>query len=351
MSANTNVGIYRCSPRAIRKYIVKCMLANLVPFIQSSPGMGKSAIVGSIAVEYSLKLLDVRLSMADETDLNGLPRFTEDGYAQFVPFKDQFPLEGDELPEGCEGWLLFLDEFNSANKQVQAAAYKLILDRMVGMKKLHPQVRIVCAGNLSSDRAITNILSTAMQSRLVHLEMELSFDDWLEDVALKQSYDKRIIGYLSEYPSKLMDFRPEHQEKTFCCPRTWEFMNRLIKDEVVHDSDTVLYAGTITSGTAADFVQYTKLYDDLIPASEILTDPENCRLPDDNSKRWATVSSMMEVMKPDNFDKMAIYANRFPSTFRILFFRSAMIRMPEVRNQKAFTDAMQSLAKYMRPQP
>ena len=58
-----------------------------------------------------------------------------------------------------------------------------------------------------------------MQSRLIHFVMEVSFTEWLEDVAIKEGYDSRLIAFLSMYPKYLMDFRPDHQEKTFCCPR------------------------------------------------------------------------------------------------------------------------------------
>ena len=69
-----------------------------------------------------------------ENTCNGLPKF-EDNKATFVPF-DIFPLSDWKLPEGKEGWLLFLDEFNSASKAVQAASYKLILDRCIGGTRL-----------------------------------------------------------------------------------------------------------------------------------------------------------------------------------------------------------------------
>ncbi|MFR7882339.1 MAG: hypothetical protein ACLU5J_13335 [Christensenellales bacterium] len=91
--------------------------------------MVKSSVDKQIAKEYNLKLIDLRLS-CDPTDLTGLPHF-EGRKATFSPF-DIFPTEYAPIPENKEGWLLFLDEFNSANKAVQAASYKLILDRMVG---------------------------------------------------------------------------------------------------------------------------------------------------------------------------------------------------------------------------
>lgn len=339
--------IYRCTPRKVRQFMIEILEAGLVPYVHSSPGMGKSAITRSIAQDAGLKMIDHRLSTSSPEDLSGLPRFNDQGFAEFAPFADLFPIEGTTPPEDKNGWLVFLDEFPSAPKSVQAAAYKLVLDKMVGQHKLHENVHIAAAGNLMTDRAIVNPIGTAMQSRVIHLEMELSFEEWLYDVAFKENYDPRIIAYLSQYPSKLMDFRPDHNDKTFACPRTWEFMNRLVKGNEVTEDRAPLYAGTITSGMAVDFIQFTSVFKDLVKVSDILNDPDNCHVPYDNNTRWATISSMMEKITDQTFDKMSTYANRFPLDFRILFFRSAMIRQPALRKHPAFARAMSELSHYL----
>ena len=326
------------------------MHAGLVPFVQSSPGMGKSSIVRSLSDELNLKLLDNRLSTLAPEDMSGLPEFydTPAGRrARFVPFGDLFPIEGDPIPEDKNGWLVFLDEFNSASKSVQAASYKFILDRMIGQKRVHPNTVIAAAGNLDTDRAIVNKLSTAMQSRLVHLVMRIDHEEWLYDVALKLNYDSRIIGFLQQFPSKLMDFRPDHQDKTFCCPRTWEFVNNLIQNRPVTDDMTPLLAGTITSGTAVDFVQFCKIYSNLITVDQILAGPENCALPDNQNMRWATVTHMMEKVDQFNFPKLCTYVDRFTIDFRILFYRSTLVRHPHLRQSPAFISAMAGLGKYL----
>lgn len=216
--------LYRVTPRTAKKFLLKCLYAGLAPFLQSSPGMGKSSIMRAIAAELNLKLIDHRLSTSAPEDMSGLPQFV-DGMARFAPFAELFPVKGTPLPMNpktgklYDGWLIFLDEFNSATKLVQAAAYKLVLDRQVGQHDLHECTMLAMAGNLSTDRALVNPLGTAMQSRVIHIEMKVDFDEWLMDVALPQKYDQRVIAYLSQHPGKLMDFRPEHQEKTFCCPR------------------------------------------------------------------------------------------------------------------------------------
>lgn len=339
--------LYRCTPRQVKKFVTDCLFAGLVPFVQSSPGMGKSTIMRDVAKDLQLKMIDHRLSTSAPEDLSGLPRFDENGRAVFAPFADLFPLEDTPKPEGKEGWMLFLDEFNSASKSVQAASYKLILDRMTGQHRLHQNCVITAAGNLSTDRAITNPISTAMQSRVVHLEMQISFEEWLYDVALKQNYDSRIIAYLSQFPSKLMDFRPDHNEKTFCCPRTWEFVNALIRDKDVKDESAMLLAGTITSGTAVDFVQFTKVFHNLVTIKEIRANPVECRVPTDVGAKWAVISHMMEKITDENFDDLAVYADRFTIDFRILFYRSILVRNPNLRQHPAFIRAMSALARYL----
>ena len=75
--------------RQAKKYLSQTLKAGLVPFIQSSPGCGKSQIVAQIAEEQGLVMIDHRLSTSDITDLNGLPRFIQGKdreIATFVPF-------------------------------------------------------------------------------------------------------------------------------------------------------------------------------------------------------------------------------------------------------------------------
>lgn len=337
--------IFTTTPRQTRRMVRRCFFSQVVPFVQSHPGIGKSAIMHNLADELNLEMLDVRLSMADPTDLSGFPMMKGD-FATFAPF-DMFPTEQRPLPEGKSGWLLFFDEFNSAPKSVQAAAYKIILDKMVGMHRLHSNVVMAAAGNLATSKAIVNPLSTAMQSRLVHLEMECNFGEWMQDVALANHYDPRIIAYLNQYPDKLMDFRPDHQDKTFSCPRTWEFMNRLIKNEEVEDVDIPLYAGTITSTTAAEFVEFTKVFHNLVRIEQVIANPTGVTIPGDISSQWATVARIGGLADEDNLGKIIPFFNRFPMQFRILGLRMILAKNASWLNHPAMVDSAVSLSKYL----
>lgn len=94
--------------------------AKLVPMLVGSPGCGKSQIIYKIAEDYNLKVIDLRLSQCDPTDLAGFPTVAGKK-ADYVPMA-HFPIEGDPIPAGYSGWLLFLDEATSAPPAIQAAA-------------------------------------------------------------------------------------------------------------------------------------------------------------------------------------------------------------------------------------
>lgn len=350
----SGMSAFRCTPRQVRSFVIEILMAGLVPFIRSSPGMGKSSIVKSIAKEYNMELIDIRLSTCAPEDLTGLPMF-ENGVAKFAPF-DMFPIQGTPLPRGKDGWIIFLDEFNSAVRTVQAASYKLILDRMIGVNKLHDKVMIVAAGNLDTDRAITNNIGTAMQSRMIHLEMQLNHEEFMEDVAFKDNWDMRIISYLNYMPAKLHDFRPDHNNSTFCCPRTWEFMNKMIKGKEFGynpdgsyqmDEKAPMYAGAITSGVAVEFINFTKVFQNLTKIGDILHDPSTAKLPTDPPLKFATVTYLIEQANDKNFEKITEYINRFTSEFRVLFFRGLLIQKPELRSHPSFNKAMLELSRYL----
>lgn len=343
------VNFYRAGPRQTYTDICEILEAKLIPNVIGPPACGKSSLFRKAAAEYGLFMIDHRVSTSAPEDFSGLPEFkdTPNGRrATFTPF-DLFPLVGDEIPKGYEGWLLFLDEANSGTKMVQAAMYKLALDGMTGQYHLHDRVMTAMAGNRASDRAIVNSFGTAMQSRVITLEMEVVFEEWLYDVALAEQYDERVIGFLSANPSFLMDFKPDHNDKTFCAPRTWEFMNKMVKGKEVSAKNTRKFAGTITSGVAAQFTAFCQIYKSLVTVQQILSDPENAHVPHEPLHKWGVIASLMSKIKDDNFGKMCTYVNRMDTAFKVLFFRTAQVQHPQLRHHPDFIQAAIKLSKYL----
>lgn len=296
-----------------------CMNVGLVPLLKGSPGTGKSSIMHTIAAERNLKLIDIRLAQIDEVELNGFPDLSGEKatYKQF----DIFPTQGDELPAGYDGWLLFFDELTSADKVKQGAAYKIILDRMVGQESLHEKAFCVAAGNLLSDKAVVNNMSTAMQSRLIHINMGIDKNKWI-DWAITSGIDNRVISFIEYQPNMLHKFDPNHQDDTFACQRTWEFCSRLIKPyPSLPSSKLALLAGCISEGAAREFKAFCELSENLIRFEDIMKDPTHTKMPDDSGSLYATVGMLADHVNVDNAAISMVYINRMPAEYQLCTIR------------------------------
>lgn len=330
-----------CSPRQIVPHIIRAIKATLVPIVRSSPGVGKSDIARQIARQYNLKMIDMRLAQLDPTDLNGLPRFTEDGFAIYAPFVD-FPLEGSdpginpETGEAYAGWMIFFDEITSAPKQIQAAAYKIILDRMIGQKKLDRRVVMMAAGNLETDNAVVHSMSTALQSRLIHLDLEVSDKDWI-NWAVNNGIDSRVIGFISFQPKMLYQFKPDSQDHTYPCPRTWEFTSRLIINHpTLGHEDLPVIAGAISPGPATQFIEFCRIYETLPKISAIIANPGGIFIPQEPGIKYAIATMLVEHFDQSNAKELTEFLARLPVESQVICLRliaarnTAVLSHPDV---------------------
>ena len=326
------------------KFVINSLRAGLVPYVAGAPGVGKSDMVRQVAEELNLEVIDHRLSTSDPTDLSGLPAIV-DGNATFTPF-DLFPIEGATIPKGKKGWLLFLDELPSAPMSVQAAAYKLALDREVGQHKLHGDVHIVCAGNRKTDGAIVNKIGTAMQSRLVHFEVDVDSEDWLA-WAYGSDLDSRVTSYITYAPDKLQMFDPNHNDKTFPCPRTWHFLSKYAKANDISFDHMPAIAGTIGEGPARDFLAYCEVGSKLPDYSVILAKPEATPVPDEPSTLYFVCGSIAAKTTCKELPKIVKYVERMPVEFQIVCFRDMFKREPAVKKDPIMRKWILANAKYL----
>jgi hypothetical protein len=315
------------TPKQLPELLVDIIKAKLVPNIISSPGLGKSDIVRQVANEHNLQLIDMRLSQMDVTDILGFPNIVN-GRSAYLP-PEMFPIEEDLIPTDKNGWILFLDELSSASPAVQAASYQLILDRMTGKHNLHKNVALIAAGNKMSDKAVVSRTSTALQSRMVHLELKVNKNDWIE-WADTHGVDYRVKGFIEFKPDLLHKFDPNHSDVTFPAPRTWDFISRIIKDwKNIPDSKLPILAGTVGTGAAFEFKHYCKEYDNLPTINQILNNPESITVPQEPSTLFAITSLISHNLTPQTVSKIIKFINRLPKEFQIITLQGA-IRMDKL---------------------
>ena len=314
----------------LQECLIEDLKAGLTPMVASSPGMGKSDIIRTIADIFKLKVIDLRVSQCEPVDMQGYPGVIDGRMTFHIP--EYFPIETDKVPDGYDGWLLFLDEFNSGNKQTESAAYKLILDRAVYKHKLHSRCLIAAAGNLTTDRAIVNTQSTATTSRLTHYRMRVDHKVWV-DWANAHEIDHRIVSLMKFKPELLHRFDTSTNELTFPCPRTWEFASKVItgKNEISHITKIRL-AGTVGEGAAVELATYCEIYQNLPTIEQILGNPKSgWKVPKEPSERYAVTTMLSHNTTLNTIDKIIIAINRLPVDFQVITFKDIYKRTPELK--------------------
>ena len=220
------------TPSQTKEFIINCLKIKEIPYISGPPGIGKSDLVAEVANDFSLKLLDIRLSQKLPEDLTGLPSLNDQTKkAEYNPF-ETFPMEGDPIPPGYHGWLIFLDELSSSTEEVMAAIYSLLLGHMVGEKKVHSKAVIVAAGNRSTDSAIARPLPDTLITRMLPVEMKSHTKDWLKwAVRPNVRSNQTVVEFIKKYPDLLLgtvDPKKREELETYPTPRGWGKMSKIV---------------------------------------------------------------------------------------------------------------------------
>ena len=194
-----------------------------------APGVGKSQAVRQIAKEIeentgkSVFVTDVRLLLFNPIDLRGIPTANEDKTLA-VWLKPQI-FQMDESENVVN--ILFLDEISAAPQSVQAAAYQITLDRVVGEHRLPENCIVIAAGNRVTDKSVSFKMPKALANRLLHIEIEGSFNAWL-DWAVINGVNEKVVGILSFRTDRLFGFDAKSDDLAFATPRSWEMVSNIL---------------------------------------------------------------------------------------------------------------------------
>ena len=211
--------VRQVTPNGAKKSIVRAFSKKRPIFLWGPPGIGKSEVIEQITNDLGdSKLIDIRLSLWDPTDIKGMPYYSaNDNTMKWAPPAE---LPTEEEAKKHKYIVVFLDEMNSAAPAVQAAAYQLILNRRVGQYTLPDNVLLVAAGNRDADKGVTYRMPAPLANRFVHLELRVDFDDWFQ-WAVHNDIHKDVVGYLTFAKKDLYDFDPRSPSRAFATPRSW----------------------------------------------------------------------------------------------------------------------------------
>lgn len=238
--------------------------------IKGSPGCGKSSIVRSVCEERGIDFIDVRLSQIEPCDIKGLP----------VPNRENNTMDwfvNGTWPRDPNGkGIIFLDEITSADRSIQVAAYELVLDRRLGkLYQVPPGYLIVAAGNLTTDKAVATVMSSALANRFMHVQLQEDAESWLE-WGRANNIHPSVLGFIAFKPNMLFNMEGENLSSGWPSPRSWERVSKIC--HIYEGSDetllrTMIY-GLIGNGTGVEFMAFHKLNAQFKNVLSYMIDPE-----------------------------------------------------------------------------
>ncbi|QKJ22343.1 AAA family ATPase [Poseidonibacter lekithochrous] len=323
----------------LKQSLISLIDSKIPTFVWGNPGVGKSSLIRQIAQSKDMKFIDLRLSLLDPTDLRGIPFFEADT-KKAVWAKPEF------LPNTLSDdyGILFLDEINSAPPTIQAAAYQLILDRKIGEYTLPKNYAIIAAGNYESDRGVTYRMPTPLANRFIHLDFDLDFDEW-KSWAYDTNIDSRIISFLAYKPQNLFTFDAKSKEKSFATPRSWSFVNDVLKSSLDISLLEEVISGAIGKDSAIEFINYCKVMKDLPNIEEIINGTLKV-VPENNSVLYALCTGLTYALKKsesvETVTNILEYSLELPNEFSVMLVRDLQkegINVEASTSWKTWSDA------------
>lgn len=353
------------SPNQVKERLRVSLKADVPCFIMGSPSTAKSHTVRAVCEEEGLYMIDVRLSQLMPYDLCGMPKVMEmtnangesGAFSTYIPF-DTFPLEGCEIPQGYKGFCIFFDEANQADKFVQGALYRIVLDRMVHTYKLHPETRIVLAGNKLSDNAVATKMSSALKSRMTWINVEINkkeFLQFVEDGVVRGEWDPRVAAFLNFRPELINNFDPKKEVETYACGRTWEFLSKELQAGLLdlgQDIYIPAIAGTIGESAAAEFNGFLQIMNSLPSLAQIEKDPLKAPLPVENGAKYALGAFLADKVHKLNVDAVVDYLERIDEKdLMVLAYRMILGRYPLLATNKKVLNSLGAIRHKLNNQP
>jgi len=324
----------------ISKSLDKLIESQIPVFVWGSPGIGKSSIIKQIAIDKGLEFVDLRLSLLDPTDLKGIPFFDKDNHEAVWASPNFLPKNSDSKG------ILFLDEINTAPPSVQASAYQLVLDRKVGDYELPEGWSIVAAGNHESDRGVVYRMPPPLANRFVHLNMEVSFEDW-KGWAYENDIESSIIAFLHYDNEKLFDFDPSKNQKSFPTPRSWEYVDKILSSGMDATLLMDIISGAVGAESATAFMSFRKVMHKLPNIDKLLAN-EDVEVEHDSQVLFALIAGIITNIKQNSskekIDNALKFSLTLPKEFSVMLVKDMQQNRINVESSTVWDDWVEEFA-------
>ncbi|MEM2660935.1 MAG: hypothetical protein QXS74_06410 [Nitrososphaeria archaeon] len=209
---------------------------------------------------------DFRLTTIEPSDLTGIPR-SRNG----ITFYD--PMVWAVIHSACEG-IIFLDEITWIQRDdIFSIAPQIILDKIAGNIKFHPNTLIIAAGNRSEDSSIVRMLHNPLLNRFKIIKVDApNLEDWNKFMDTHyDNWDKRVLAFLMRFKDEGYFLKlPKDPEgfDNFPTPRTWSWLALDLVEGFDRQEDIIGLVGEEVGRKFMAFMKYNIDINDLIANPE-----------------------------------------------------------------------------------
>jgi hypothetical protein len=255
--------------------------------------------------------------------------------------------------------ILNLDEFGKAPPSVKLMLLRLVLERKMGNRTLHPDSIVLLTSNLEGE-GVGDLLPAHACNRITVVELaKPTVEKWIE-WGIDNKLHSSLLGWVKDNESVMADWRdiknpddnhhifhPQAVGRTqFCTPRSLAKASSILHGMGTFDEHTLrsLLVGTIGSYSALELVAFHKLASELPSAESIMNSPETAVIPSRASGKCMVIFRTLTNMDKDMVTPFCKYVRRMEDEIISLFingcYRENYHARSVVMTNKAFSQLM-----------
>tara|TARA_R110000751_G_scaffold27864_2_gene73247 strand:+ start:43 stop:1128 length:1086 start_codon:yes stop_codon:yes gene_type:complete len=327
----TATTMYALNHNQIAQLIATVGRDNCV-LVQGETGTGKTSIQQMLArlfPNYILIYFDGTTKDMGDLMVPMFHTIGEDGVVRYAT-NEELGLHLDQPV------ILMIDEFGKCLPTVKNALTRLILERQLGAKKLHPDSLLWATTNLQAE-GLGDMLPAHVRNRITTVEMRKpDAMEWIE-WGVNNDIDPMILAWAKDTPQLFHSFKdckpeenpyinhPQAQRDGFFTPRGGECASDILKvrDQIDDITLTASLMGTIGERGALDLMTYVALGDQLPSPQSIKDDPMSAKIPTAAGAVCMVVYRSLAIMDRQLIKPWMIYLNRLNKEAQGLFVNGA----------------------------
>lgn len=314
------------------------------------PGIGKSSMLGLLSEQFpDHQVVYFDVPAMDVPDFGMYMPDREDGSLKFYP-NELFGLTGKDKNKPK---IYMFDEIAKVTGPMHTMLNRIMLERMVGPYKLHPESRVFCTSNLATD-GVGDRLQSHTINRVTRINVRKAlFDEWYdwaiasgkvdaaviawakENAFIEGSYlDNKEVSDMSQKEREVRQFifNPNTPGVPFVSWRSLTACSTFVanRDKYSHDDMVAALAGTVGLGAALSMMSFFQIMDNLVRFETIIADPHGAPVVDTGALPLIQVLNAISRMKTDHeLSQFLIYLERMDRKELSMVFFERLMKSPK----------------------